>query len=96
MPLMAGKHLLELLRSRQSQGLDSRCRLAENELDGLQRALRLFGERDPEIFQFLGRSDDRVLAQIPDCQAGREDDHQDNRATEPDEAAVGSRLPLGT
>src|SRR5215469_2930484 len=95
MPLMAGKHLLELLRGCQSQRQDPRCRFAENEIDGLQRALRLLGERDPEIFQFLGRSDDRVLTQIPDCQPGREDDHQYNRATEPEEAVVGSRLPLG-
>jgi hypothetical protein len=95
MPFLARQHALKLIGGFQGQGQDSFFRLVENEIDSLERALRSLGESDPEMFQFLVGGCDRVPVQIPDRQASGEDDHRDNRATEPSKTAIGLGLPLG-
>jgi hypothetical protein len=53
MPLLARQQSLELLGGRRSQAQDSVPGLIEDQIDRLQRAVRLFGECNSEILQFL-------------------------------------------
>ncbi len=88
-PLPAGEQLFEL-----RGGFDAGAEYPvldpiQDEVDRLQGARRLFGEGDPEIFDFLRIGFDRLLPQIPNCQTGGKDGHANDRKTDQVEAAVG-------
>jgi hypothetical protein len=88
-PFPAGEQLFEL-RGSFDAGAEYRVLdLIQYEVDRLQGARGLFGERDTEIFDFLRIDFDRILPQIPYRQTGGKDGHANDRQADQVEAAVG-------
>ena len=88
-PLPAGEQLFELRRGFHAGAECPVLDLIQYEVDRLQGARGLFGERDTEIFDLLRIDFDRFLPQVPNRQTGGKDGHANDCQADQAEAAVG-------
>ena len=81
------RHLpAELLGGGDARMGDALGRLAQHEIDRLERARQLLGQHDAEIRHVFARSADRVPVQVPKAQSGAKDRDRDQQGSGDDDA----------